>query len=327
MLVVRCLNPKGIGFTLKQFCSSNFIHRIKTVKNEFFYHSIGVLFLFLSKMKTCLKGYSNPKPIPNDDFKGCADYDIAVVNHWLKTLNLYTNSKFSVDGKIVLEIGPGTDLGVGLYLISKGIKRYHAIDVNDLMINDFDPFYDYFVERIENSYPNLDLKELKKTISEIKIGISKKIDRVIKPDFDIESSFPKNSIDLVFSQATFEHFEKVSQAIGSMSMVVKSGGILVAEVDFQTHSRWIRNHDPLNIYRYSPSIYRMFKYDGMPNRVRPFEYKQYLENNGWRDIWITPLKTLDKTSLKTTIPNLHRTFRSENKEMGILTAMICATKR
>ena len=45
---------------------------------------------------------------------------------------------------------------------------------------------------------------------------------------------------------------------------------LVAEIDLQTHTRWIRNVDPLNIYRYSGQLYGSFRFsdgDGAPARV------------------------------------------------------------
>jgi hypothetical protein len=63
----------------------------------------------------------------------------------------------------------------------------------------------------------------------------------------------------------------------------------VAEIDLKTHSRWIRDHDPNNIYRYSNAIYRALWFRGIPNRVRPYEYRAIFEAHGWTNVRITPL--------------------------------------
>jgi len=56
-----------------------------------------------------------------------------VVDEWLLYLNKYTNNSYTLDGKNVLELGPGSDLGVGLFLLAKGCAQYNAYDVNNLM--------------------------------------------------------------------------------------------------------------------------------------------------------------------------------------------------
>ena len=58
-----------------------------------------------------------------------------------------------------------------------------------------------------------------------------------------------------------------------------------------THSRWIRDKDPNNVYRYHERIYRLFDFRGIPNRVRPYRYRRAFERNGWSNVTTTPRLT------------------------------------
>ena len=69
-------------------------------------------------------------------------------------------------------------------------------------------------------------------------------------DFNIVSAFGESTIDMVFSQAAFEHFDDIESTILQLNKVCKSGATFVAEINLKTHSRWIRDKDPDNIYRY-----------------------------------------------------------------------------
>ncbi|HEX3047124.1 MAG TPA: hypothetical protein VHY08_20390, partial [Bacillota bacterium] len=104
------------------------------------------------------------------------------------------------------------------------------------------------------------------------------------------------------------------------------GTILIAEVDLKTHTSWIRDLDPLNIYRYSDFIYNLFKFRGSPNRLRPFEYEEILKKNGWTDIQIIPSNKLEKEYMLKVKDNLNRRFREPINQMDYLSIILCATK-
>ena len=88
-------------------------------------------------------------------------------------------------------------------------------------------------------------------------------------------------MDIVFSQAAFEHFDDVQRTIQELSAGCSSNAVAIISVDLQTHSRWIRDKDPNNIYRYPDWLYNKFYFKGTPNRVRPYEYKELFEKYGW----------------------------------------------
>jgi len=111
-----------------------------------------------------------------------------------------------------------------------------------------------------------------------------------------------------------------------MSTVARPGAKLVCEIDFKTHSRWIRDKDPNNIYRYSDWFYHLFYFRGIPNRVRPYEYKIILQNNGWEDIAIFPLQTLTDFEIQSIKPFLKARFQHEDNQMQVLSCILCATR-
>ncbi len=294
-----------------------------SLRDAFFYIT-GIGFLALAKSKNILKGYSSPKPFDISETARCIEYDIGVVEHWLSYLREYTHIAYSLDGKNILELGPGSDLGTGIYLLSMGCFQYNACDVNDLMKSTPDSFYERFFEKIESINGQADIDFLKRQVREAKTGKLSQLNYVVSNDFDIVSAFGENTVDLVFSQAAFEHFDDIDATISQLSAVCKPGAILVVEIDLKTHSRWIRDKDPNNIYRYPSYIYNTFGFRGIPNRVRPFKYKEAFERLGWTDISIIPRKKLDDDD--SGYSGMSKAFADRKNQMDYLSIMLCARK-
>jgi SAM-dependent methyltransferase len=289
-----------------------------------FYKLAGLLFLVRTKVKSQLRGYATPRPFPISEIDRAIDYDFAVVDKWLASLERYAGSSVMLHGKQVLELGPGADLGAGLYLLARGVASYNALDVNNLVESVPPAFYQRLFERLAERLPEIDITQLREQLLLTQQKRNERLNYVCRGDFDIAAAFPAHSIDLIFSQAAFEHFDDVAATIKQLSAVAKPGAILVAEVDLMTHSRWIREKDPNNIYRYSEALYKLFSFRGSPNRVRPYQYEQFLRANGWHDIRIFPDQTLPEDKLRTTRLNAH--FEHERNQMDILTFIVCATK-
>ncbi len=109
-----------------------------------------------------------------------------------------------------------------------------------------------------------------------------------------------------------------------LSVVCKSGARIVAEIDLKTHSRWIRDKDPNNIYRYPAALYKMFAFRGIPNRVRPYQYCQAFQRHGWVDIDVRPLEQLPSEHGRS--DGLSAPFRNGQSEMQYLSVVFCARK-
>jgi SAM-dependent methyltransferase len=268
------------------------------VPNAFYYFA-GIGFLALAKAKHVLSGYSTPKPFSLNETDRCIDYDLRVANDLLAQLARYGGS---IEGAHVLELGPGSDLGVGLYLVGKGAASYTAFDRHNLAERVPEEFYARFAARA--SVP-ADMQRVR---------------YVAREDFDLTKALEPESIDVVFSNAAFEHFDDVETTVRQLTRVVKPGGKIVAIIDLQTHSRWIRDKDPNNIYRYPRWLYRLFYFPGQPNRVRPAEYRSFFERNGWIDVAVNVSTRFDARGR-----TVHRAFR-DCQHLDACSIVLCATR-
>ena len=293
------------------------------VRNGFF-HWLGGLVLVANRVRHGVRGYQTPRPFPTGQISRAVQYDLGVVEGWLNALRRYAGRDFSPQGRSVLELGPGPDLGTGLILLSLDARAYHALDVVDLALRAPRSLYDELLTHLEVDEAT-DRASLRSEIDALLAGQYGRLRFVCDPRFDVRL-FAGHDIDLVVSQAAFEHFENPGKVIAQLSEVVTPGAILVSEVDLQTHSRWLRDADPLNIYRFSDRVYDALRFAGSPNRWRPAEYVDSLRRNGWRDIEVTPVTVLEAAYVSRVQPTLNHQFRSRQDQMEVLHFVICARK-
>ncbi|MDR1371769.1 MAG: class I SAM-dependent methyltransferase [Dysgonamonadaceae bacterium] len=287
------------------------------------YYCLGTIFLLIAKIKHHLSGYS-PKQFSAEETQRSIEYDITVVESWLNQLKAYTSSD-SLKDKNVLELGPGSDLGAGLYLLSKAAEKYFAADIYELESKTSAVFYDAFFDYLKN-HKKIDTTALTEELNKTRNCSSHRLNYTCHQDFDIVKAVGENKIDIVLSNAAFEHFNDVRQTIKKLDGITHSGSVFIALVDLQTHSRWIREKDPNNIYRYSDWLYKLLGTQSSPNRVRPYLYKEYLEKSGWENIVIQPATILDKNACMFSQKSLDKQFQGDINQMDFLDVWICATK-
>jgi SAM-dependent methyltransferase len=240
------------------------------------YYTAGLAFLALAKIKYLTQGYLTPKTVKPSDVDGC-------VTHARTIAQLYL-AHVDVKSRHVLELGPGSDLGVGILLSQAGAQSYVAVDRNALV------------------------GALATPIHEALGGLPNNIRYEVVPDFQFAESLGKARFDVVVSNAAFEHFDDVPGVARQLARVVKPGGRLSAFIDLGTDSRWIRDRDPANIYRYPGWLYRAFHFPGQPNRLRPSEYRQAFVDAGW-----TNVRTSAVTRMSL-VGRVHRTFATNDMD-------------
>ena len=287
------------------------------------YFWAGFVMLVLVKIKHNLQGYTSPKPFSITEVDRCIDYDVRTVEEWLGYLAEYTGAPDYLTGRRVLELGPGSDLGVGLILLSEGARRYSAVDANNLVASVPADFYQNLFQRLKSKG---DFSALEFELDLLNRGRPDRLNYVSRGDFDLVAALGESRVDIIFSQAAFEHFEDIHKTIEQLTRVTSEDAVVVMTVDLQTHSRWIRDADPNNIYRYPSWLYRLFHFTGIPNRVRPQEYRVAFERNGWTNVSIRPLTSLSDEQLRIIQPHLFRTFRNKQSDMEILTMLLCARR-
>ncbi|MBT3201995.1 MAG: methyltransferase domain-containing protein [Phycisphaerales bacterium] len=280
----------------------------------------GGAILVANKIRHAIMGYRTPRPFDAGQIARAVDYDFSVVGGWLDCLGQYCGDAAGLSGRRVLELGPGADLGVGLILLSMGAAKYTAFDVHNLAESAGEEFYDALFEKLS---PQTDIEALRRELALAHNGSPNTLRYQCSSDFDL-SVLDEGSIDLIVSQAAFEHFDDLERTIDQMTKLASPGAVLVCEIDLATHTRWIRDRDPLNIYRHSDAFYDRMKFRGSPNRVRPEEYRKMLADAGWSDIQQYPLAVLDENYMSRVSPTLAKKFRSKTNEMECLSIALCA---
>jgi hypothetical protein len=97
---------------------------------------------------------------------------------------------------------------------------------------------------------------------------------------------------------------------------------MVHHIDAQTHMRWFRDHDPLNILRYSDSVYRrLLDFPGAPNRLRASEYQRFAAESGWSAASVVGRRASDGYVSRTCVT---RRFRGRD-DLGVLTFTLVAS--
>lgn len=301
--------------------------KLTLMKNQSVLYLIGLFYLALNKIRYSFRGYYKPRGFPISEIRRSIEHDISVVERWLEYLNKYKGREYLLKDKKILELGPGADLGVGLIALLKGAKKYYSIDIKNLVKSVPNLFYEeLFLYLDDNEDKFVDVDYLQKQLNLTLNNKSKKLSYVYCKDFDI-SVFKGEEFDLILSNAVFEHLDNIERSVYQLSKVAKKGCLFIAEIDLKTHSRWIRDIDPLNIYRYSDRMYNFLRFQGSPNRHRPSEYKMILLNNGWRNVEIFPLSTYVNYEFLRVKNCLNKRFQGLKCQMEYLSIMICAEKK
>ena len=109
-------------------------------------HGIGLLFMVLNKIRHEVKGYTSARGFSSNFYEKALEHNFNVVKRWMDYLQQYDGAKKPFQGKNILELGPGADLGVGLITLAEGAKSYHSLDVHNLVDNTPQGLYDYMFD-------------------------------------------------------------------------------------------------------------------------------------------------------------------------------------
>lgn len=280
---------------------------------------VGLGFLGLAWSKYTLRGYVTPNTVAKSDVEG----QIAYLLDIFASLRRFMPPNFDLRGRDVLELSPGASRGNGALFLAMGARSYHAIDVFDLAAGEDPAFYDLLLDRFAEATE--EDRERARTITSGSGAheFGHEFGYAIGRDFDIPRLAEGRTFDLIVSCAAFEHYDNVSDAVAGLTQVARPGCQTVHIIDLQTHSRWIREHDPNNIYRYPEAIYRLFRFPGQPNRQRPSDYVQAFETEGWSDVHFVPSRTIDPDLRDVSLRGLAARFAGQD-DMNVLDGALTA---
>jgi SAM-dependent methyltransferase len=290
--------------------------------NWFFLYALGLALSFMNKIRHSLAGYKTPRPFSIAEIDRSIDYCLDVVNNWEKVLKYYTKDERPFYDKHVLEIGPGADLGTGLILLSLGAKSYCAFDKNELVSRTPKEFYNRLFEKIR-CFP--EYKSAKKIIEEFHETGSDRFSYLYDKNFNLDV-LQSNKYDILVSQAALEHLDDIQNAFSIIRNKLSHDGVMINEVDLSTHTRLIRDLDPLNILRYSDTIYNILRFIGSPNRLRMCDYYLILNQLGFKNIKTFPIINLDLNYTRWASKHLTHKFKNyPPHELNILSFYLLAS--
>lgn len=292
------------------------------IKNAF-YFSTGLAILALACVRHRLEGYRKPTAFCSSDWPRSITHVREIAEDWKTSLRAHAGRP-GFQGLRVLELGPGATLGTGVLLVGMGARSYRAVDAFPLAAATPAEFYHALAA--SDLPAGVDRERLKTAIDGVLQGRGGPVSYVVDPAFDIVRASGGERFDLVVSNAALEHVDDVEHTIAQVSDVAAPGALFLAMVDFQTHSRWVREVDPNNIYRYGEGVYQRFGFPGQPNRRRPDDYIRALARSGWVAPEVYPVDVADADYLSRTSHALDARFRSASRRMEILTGIVVAAR-
>jgi len=274
--------------------------------NQQFCFYFGLFLRILNKIRHTILGYKTPRMFSATVIEQSITYVLKVTEQWEAAISAYTGISNVFENKNILELGPGPDLGTGLILIAKGAKSYTAFDKFNLLGQSTTLFYETLLNHLKK-YPYFEkAKSLVENLKKKKF--SNNFFYIVSPTYNFNKLQTK--YDLIVSQAVMEHFEKPFEIIKKLYQKMKKNGIIFGEVDLGTHTRILRDIDPINLYRYSDKIWKLLKFKGSPNRNLPFEYKNMLINAGFKDVNIQIIKSYNENYVRKAKKYLSKKFKN-----------------
>ncbi|MDI6029253.1 methyltransferase domain-containing protein [Corticibacterium sp. UT-5YL-CI-8] len=205
-------------------------------------------------------------------------------------------------------------------MLAHGAKSYLAVDAFRLTGSEPASFFAETIDRFPHPLQAADIARAKTLTA----NPSDAFDYQVAEHFDVPALAGDREFDLIVSCAAFEHFDDIDRTIADISKVARSGCVSLHIVDFQTHSRWVRDRDPNNIYRFPKWLYRMLSFPGQPNRKRPADYKRAFKANGWTKVEVVPAVSIKPDLLPASLSGLASPFNGGDMDMSMLNGVVIA---
>lgn len=288
------------------------------------FYGAGLAMLTLASVRHRVGGYRKPTAFPPSDWSRSVAHVLDIVQDWDRALVLLGAHPSGFRGCDVLELGPGATLGTGILLAGLGARSYQAVDRFPLASATPAGFYRALSE---TELPSMfDEAAIRAAVEALQYGHPEPVAYATDPEFDILRATANRRFDIVVSNAAFEHFADIDAVIAQITTVARPGAAFIAMVDFQTHSRGLRETDPNSIYRYSDRVYRALAFPGQPNRQRPDDYLGALARHGWSEPKVRPVDVAKPGYLDWSKAGLDAAFLRPGARMDVLTGIVTARK-
>lgn len=211
-----------------------------------------------------------------------------------------------LQGKNILEYGPGDTLCMALLLYAHGASRVDCVDrfpLSRLTANNIGAYYHLLNtlpagprERAQSAFKHKNL---------VSSGFNPAaITYRVTPDGLAGNG---GSYDLILSRAVLEHVNDLEETMRDIKRNLKPGGLSIHKVDLKSHG--LDRHADFDFLTRRPLVYRlMYSHKGCPNRWRVNKYRELAEKVGLRLRALTPTGRLEADKVKRVYPEAARHF-------------------
>lgn len=213
------------------------------------------------------------------DVAADARYELSIAESYINTL---PEGRASLQGKSVLELGPGLSFGTILILRAFGARSAHVSDRFLAPFHaDYHPkVYRLLAEMVREKYPDVDSSILLQAAE--KGHVPEIVETCDKPLEELSNVF--QNIDITVSNAVFEHLYDQFQAIKVLHAITAEGGIGLHQVDFRDHRDFLRPLEYLFLNDIEFADLFEVSHGECGQRTRPFQLEAMFHNAGFRTV-------------------------------------------
>lgn len=202
-----------------------------------------------------------------------AQYFSECVEAYLSRLGVQpSDAKSFLDGKTLLEYGPGDLPGVAALMVARGAGKVYCVDRFPLVqLSDKNAQVMRDLMQRCSASERARLASCLRQPSNPASGFApERIEYLVRPS---GLSGMREQVDMVFSRAVLEHVDDLHATFHDMVAALKPGGLAIHQIDLRSHG--LHKHNPLDFLAWSPAAWRwMYSAKGVPNRWRVDTYRR-----------------------------------------------------
>lgn len=232
-------------------------------------------------------------------------------------------------GKAVLEIGPGTNLGVQVALLAAGAARADALDrFGGVLAGEAErELYQRFIDGLDEEDRQRIARALVIDGSGVAFGDTVRYYKGVR--LEEASEHISQQYDVILAHESLEHVEHLDPGIRSVWRLLNPGGLCVFVCHLASLGGVYRHEtEPLRLLYYPDFLWRlMFSSRGGSNRVRASGYRRTLAHHGFEILSFSVLERLSASDLGAVKPHFARRFRDlGDDDLAILKFSVVARK-
>ena len=271
-------------------------------------------------------------PVSETEYKNKTDIAKKHIEYY-KKFNLEGNQDIS---KITsFEFGAGFDLIAPLLFSHYGLKDIYCVDIEDKSSV-------FLVDNILKRFSkDKDISRMNLINYEGTEFLNKEFKSVLKDKYSIhykapmdaaKTNFENNSIDLISTNATFEHIPKndIVRILKEAYRVLKPGGVFSNAIDYKDH--WAYTDNRLSFYNFLKHSDKKWKYFNpalnYQNRLRHKEHIELFESAGFKVKLNLPELPSEKDKVDLSKLEINEYYKNNFtfEELSVLSSFIVLTK-